>query len=257
MKIKNVFAWFMVLTFFVSAFGAFPADARTPVSPFLQKGPQAVLAEVSAASPDYGLFTCQLGLEPDVICYDPYQMRTAYNVDKLIAAGFTGKGKTIVIVDAFQSPRIVDQLNTYNTFYGLPSLNGLGGAHDPKLGTFKQVAPDGLTPFDPADDNMVGWAEEISLDVLWAHAIAPAANITLVLAKSNEDADILSATQYAVDKNLGDVISQSFGEDESCVDAAILKAQHKLFVKATTKHITLLASSGDDGAAQPTCDGLS
>ena len=67
---------------------------------------------------------------------------------------------------------------------------------------------------------MIGWAEEISLDVEWAHAIAPGANIVLVLAKSNNDADILSATKYAVDHNLGDVISQSFGENESCVDSS-------------------------------------
>ena len=40
---------------------------------------------------------------------------------------------------------------------------------------------------------MTGWAEEISLDVEWAHAIAPGANIVLVLAKTNDDADILSA----------------------------------------------------------------
>ncbi len=184
-------------------------------------------------------------------------MRHAYNIDTLISAGFTGKGKTIVIVDAFQSPNIVDQLNLYNSFYGLPGLNGLGGPADPSLGTFTQIAPDGLTAFDPTDDNMVGWAEEISLDVLWAHAIAPGANIILVLAKTNDDADILSATQYAVDHNLGDVISQSFGENESCVDSDLLAAQHELFVKATLKHITLIASSGDDGAAQGTCDGTS
>lgn len=114
-----------------------------------------------------------------------------------------------------------------------------------------------MTPFDSTDGNMIGWAEEISLDVEWAHAIAPGANITLVLAKSNDDADILSATQYAVDHNLGDVISQSFGENESCVDSSLLAAQHKLFVKATLKHITLIASSGDDGAAQGSCDGTS
>jgi subtilase family serine protease len=104
---------------------------------------------------------------------------------------------------------------------------------------------------------MAGWAEEISLDVEWAHAIAPGANIVLDLAKSDQDADILSATQYAVDNNLGDVISQSFGENESCVDLTILTAEHALFEKATSKHITLLASSGDDGAAQLTCDGSS
>jgi subtilase family serine protease len=224
------------------------------VSPFLKVGPQAIPAGV--AGPAYGLFRCQVGLSVGA-CYDPYQMRHAYNVDTLISAGLDGRGETIVIVDAFQSPNVVEQLNTFISFYGLASLNGLGGASDPSLGTFTQVAPDGLTPFVPGDPNMTGWAEEISLDVLWSHAIAPGANIVLVLAKSNADADILSATKYAVDNNLGNVISQSFGENESCVDSNLLAAEHKLFVKATLKHITLIASSGDEGAAQPTCDGSS
>jgi subtilase family serine protease len=93
--------------------------------------------------------------------------------------------------------------------------------------------------------------------VEWAHAIAPDAQIVLVLAKSNDDADILSATKYAVDHNLGDVISQSFGEDESCMDPDLLVKQHQVFADATKKNITLFASSGDEGAAQPTCDGTS
>jgi subtilase family serine protease len=136
-------------------------------------------------------------------------------------------------------------------------LNGLGGPPDPSLGTFTQIAPDGLTPFVTGDGNMTGWAEEISLDVLWAHAIAPGANIVLVLAKSNNDADILSVTKYAVDNNLGDVISQSFGESESCVDPNLLTQEHQVFAEATMKYITLFASSGDEGAALPTCDGTS
>src|SRR6266536_6027271 len=169
-------------------------------------------------------------------------MRHAYQVDSLISAGYSGTGHTIVIVDAFQSPHIVAQLNVYDTFYGLPGLNGLGNPPDPSLGTFTQVAPDGLTPFVPGDPNMTGWAEEISLDVLWAHAIAPGANIVLVLAKTNQDADIVSATKYAVDHNLGDVISQSFGENESCMDPALVTQQHQVFADATLKNITLLAS---------------
>jgi subtilase family serine protease len=136
-------------------------------------------------------------------------------------------------------------------------LNGLGGPPDPSLGTFTQVAPDGLTPFVAGDPNVTGWAEEISLDVLWAHAIAPGANIELVLAKSNADADILSVTKYAVDNHLGDVISQSFGENESCMDPILLGQQHQVFADATVNHITIFASSGDDGAAQLTCDGSS
>ena len=232
------------------------ASAASSASPLLTMGPQAI--PVAVAGPNYGLFTCQVvGLNPTHTCYDPFQMRHAYGIDNLINAGFDGKGKTIIIVDAFQSPNIAAQLNFYDAFYGLPGLNGLGNPADPSLGTFTQVAPDGLTPFVTGDPNMTGWAEEISLDVLWAHAIAPGANIVLDLARSNEDADILSATRYAVDHNLGDIVSQSFGENESCVDSTLLKAQHQLFAAATLKHITLFASSGDDGAAQATCDGLS
>jgi subtilase family serine protease len=256
MKIKNVFALVLLFAIFASTMGVFPVIVHSTVSPMLEKGPQAVPANVTTTtSPNYGLFGCQVvGIDEGFSCYDPYQMRHAYNIDSLINAGFSGKGKTIVIVDAFQSPNIVTQLNVWNAFYSLPSLNGLGGTANTNLGTFTQIAPDGLTPFDPTDDNMIGWAGEISLDVLWAHAIAPGANIVLDLAKSNEDADILSATKYAVDHNLGDVISQSFGENESCVDPNILVQQHQVFMDATLKNITLFASSGDNGAAQPTCD---
>jgi subtilase family serine protease len=230
------------------------AGTGSVVSPSLIRGPQAI--PVNAPGSSYGLFNCQLGLSTGA-CYDPYQMRHAYGIDKLISAGFTGKGKTIIIVDAFQAPNIVAQLNYTDTFYGLPGLNGLGNPFDPKLGRFTQIAPDGLTPFDPTNDNMVGWAEEISLDVLWAHAIAPGANIVLDLSKSDQDPDILSATKYAVRHNLGDVVSQSFGENESCVDPAVLTGEHQVFADATNRGMTIFASSGDEGAAQLTCDGNS
>src|SRR5262249_48558595 len=154
--------------------------------------------------------------------------------------GIDGSGHTIVIVDAFQSPTIVHDLTLFDAVFGLPNPS------------FHITAPDGLTPFNPASANQAGWAGEITLDVEWAHAVAPGASIELVLAKSNDDADILSATKFAVDHNLGDVISQSFGEGESCVDPNLLAAQHKVFQDANAKRITLIASAGDQGAAQPT-----
>jgi subtilase family serine protease len=219
------------------------ASAQRGVSPQTTIGPKAQMA--GAIGPSYGLFTCQVGLTPGVVCYDPYQMRKAYGTDKLIASGYDGTGHTIVIVDAFQNPRIQSDVATFSAFYGLPAAN------------LTIVAPDGLTPFDPADGNMVGWSAEITLDVTWAHAIAPGARIVLVLAKTNEDSDILSAIQYAVAHNLGDVISMSFGANESCEDADVVAAYHDVFVQATQKGITLFASSGDQGAAQLTCDGES
>lgn len=178
-------------------------------------------------------------------CIGPDQVRTAYEIQPVLNQGITGAGRTIVIIDAFQSPTIRQDLALFDLVWGIPNP------------TFNIIAPDGLTPFDPTDGNQVGWSAEISLDVQWAHAIAPGATIDLVLAKSNNDADILSATRFAVDHNLGDVISQSFGEAEACMDPKLLKEQHRLFSRATAKGITLFASSGDQGSAQPTCDGAS
>jgi subtilase family serine protease len=218
-----------------------------------------IISPAGSLTPGYGLLSCQNGTSsiPGRVCYDPYQMRNAYGVSPLIAAGDTGAGKTIIILDAFQSPNIVQELNTFDSLYGLPGLNGLGNPTDPSLGTFTQIAPDGLTPFVPANPNMTGWAEEITLDVLWSHAIAPGANIVLDLSTDNSDVALQSALKYAVDNNLGDVVSQSFGENETCLDTATTNTWHSIYASAIMKGMTVFASSGDQGAAQRTCDGKS
>jgi subtilase family serine protease len=174
-------------------------------------------------------------------CYGPSQIRAAYNVPSNV----TGAGRTIVIVDAFQSPTIAADLARFDTTFGLPA------------GHLNVIAPDGLTPFDPNNQDEVGWAGEISLDVEYAHAIAPSATIDLVLAKSDMDTDIASAQKFVVDHNLGDVLSQSFGEAESCMDPTLLAQTHALFAKAAQENMTVFASSGDQGSALPTCDGNS
>ena len=190
------------------------------------------------------LFSCQ-SVSASIRCYAPRQMRKAYDIEALLDSGLNGAGRTIVIIDAYQSPTISHDLNAFDRVFGLrtPTLN--------------IISPDGLTPFDPKNPVQVGWSGEITLDVEWAHAIAPDATIDLVLAKSNADVDILSATTYAVNNNLGDVISQSFGEAEACASPNLLTQEHQLFQQATAEGITLIASSGDMGAAQPTCDGSS
>lgn len=213
-------------------------------TPAIGARPHYVVAGRAEDDPQGQTFGCQQSTPAQ--CYGPKQMRAAYGVDSL-ADHFRldGAGRTIVIVDAYSSPTLRHDLATFDQIFGLP---------DPKLDV---VAPDGRTPFDPEDANQVGWAGEITLDVEWAHAIAPKATIKLVLAKTNHDADILSATKYAVTHELGDVISQSFGEAEQCMDPKLVQRQHELFRQATKRHITLLASAGDQGSAQPTCDGAS
>jgi subtilase family serine protease len=230
--------------------GAVPATAAVVshiMSPAVANGVRYEFA--GSASDGQVLFRCQtrprLGPPAPPFCYGPDQIRAAYDIQPVLASGITGAGRTIVIIDGFQSPTIQPDLALFDRIWGYP---------DP---TFNIIAPDGLTPFNPADPSQLLWSSEISLDVEWSHAIAPGATIDLVLARSGSDADILSVTRYAVDHNLGDVISQSFGEGEACADPALVAQEHDVFESATAKGITLFASSGDFGAAQPTCDGSS
>ena len=197
-------------------------------------------AKVGNATRNATTFSCQLTQPAG--CYGPDQIRAAYGVDKVSQ---TGAGQTIVIIDAFQSPTITQDLATFDSLFGLPAP------------TLNIIAPDGLTPFDQSDPTQTGWAGEITLDVEYAHAIAPAATIDLVLAATSNDADIYSAQKFVVDHNLGGVVSQSFGEAEQCMDPTIMARTHTLFAQAAKKGMTVLASSGDQGAAQPTCDNTS
>lgn len=184
-------------------------------------------------------------------CYVPQQIQNAYDIAPLYNAGINGAGHTIVIIDAFQSPTLRHDLHLFDQIFGL---------NDPRLRIF---APDGLAPFNPKDQVQVSWAAEITLDVEWAHAVAPGAAIDLVLANPNNDPkantfsgfllNLLRATSFAVANNLGDVISMSFGGNESCAGAQTLQLQHQVFQAAAAKGITLLASSGDRGAAQVNC----
>jgi subtilase family serine protease len=186
-------------------------------------------------------FPCQSPAAP-FPCYGPDQIRAAYDIQPLLNAGVTGAGQTIVIVDAFQSPSLSLDLTNFDAVWGLPAAN------------LDIVAPDGLTPFDGSRLE-VGWAIEISLDVEWAHVVAPGAHIELVLAKSEKDADMLRVTEYAIDHHLGNVITQSFGESEACADPKLLRQEHAAFDRAAARGITLLAGSGDFGATNLLCDG--
>ena len=183
-------------------------------------------------------------------CFQPSTIRAAYGIQPVLDQGITGKGSTIVIVGAFQNPKIKSDLATFDTAWGLlppPSFTICPSA--------SCVTPWDLPPFDPNPKGVqFPFSVEISIDVEWAHAIAPDAAIVLVEAKSEKDADLVAATMYAVDNNLGDVITQSFGEAEMCAGPAVLAQQHAVFQKAGDLGITVFASSGDKGAGRQACN---
>jgi len=119
-------------------------------------------------------------------------------IKKYLGLTGTGSGQTIAIVTAYNDPTIAADLATFDSTFGL--------AAPP---SFKKVSQTGSTTTLPATD--AGWALETSLDVEWAHAIAPAANILLVEAKDSSLANLDTAIAYAAKQSGVSVISNSWG----------------------------------------------
>jgi subtilase family serine protease len=187
-----------------------------------------------------------------ISCYSPIQYRKAYDLQPLYNAGITGKGRTIAIVDAFGSPTIANDLHVFDQNYGI--------ADPPSL---KIIQPAGSVPsFDNTDPDMLGWATETTLDVEYAHAIAPAANILLVETPVAETEgvtgfpEIIQAENYVINHNMADVITQSFGATENTFPSRqSLLDLRSAFVNAERRGVTVLASSGDTGATNFILDG--
>ena len=145
-----------------------------------------------------------------VACYQPAQIQQAYDLPAVYASGVTGKGTTIVIVDSFGSPTIKNDLSVFDRTFGLPAPP-----------SFRVIQPAGRVPaYDPGNSDMVGWAGETTLDVEYAHTIAPGASILLVETPVSETEgvhgfpQIVTAEEYVLKHHLGDVISQSFSATE-------------------------------------------
>jgi subtilase family serine protease len=178
-------------------------------------------------------------------CYAPFQLQKAYDLKPLYKRGLTGKGRTIVIVDAFGSPTVKADLRKFDADFGLP---------DPPR--FDIIQPAGkVPPFDPTDPERAGWAEETSLDVQWAHSIAPGANLLLVETPVSETEgvqgfpEIVKAENFVINHHLGDVISQSFGATENTFPSVqSLRRLRSAVRNAFAHHVTVLGSSGDTGA---------
>jgi subtilase family serine protease len=219
---------------------------------------------VRLAPASTGRFTQTLSAPPDtascrirfgLACYEPAQLRKAYNLDPLLTAGLDGTGRTIVIVDAFGSPTIKEDLRTFDQAFGLPD--------PPSLQIIQPAGPVPPYPQDPAGvSDRTGWAGETTLDVEWSHVFAPGASILLVETPTPETEgvqgfpEIVQAENYVVDHDLGDVISQSFAAtEETFPDAGTLRGLRSAFVNARRHQITVLASSGDQGATSPRLDG--
>ena len=188
-------------------------------------------------------------------CYSPQEIQNAYGLAPLLNAGYTGAGETIIIIVSFGSPTIAQDLQTFDADYGLP---------DPP--SFAVLAPLGTVPFDPSNTDQVGWAFETTLDVEWAHAMAPGANIVLLTSPVSETEGVqglpefLFLEQYALDHHLGKIISQSWGATENTLFTSagqqVLEDFERFYQDAAQQNVTVLASTGDGGSANAEINGM-
>jgi hypothetical protein len=161
--------------------------------------------------------------------YTPDQIRQAYGIDQVPA---DGQGQTIAIVDAYNDPNIQSDLNTFDAQFGIS-------------------APPSFTVVSQSGDSVskisteAAWSAETALDVEWAHAIAPAANILLVEANSSSLTNLLAAVDYARNVDGVSVVSMSWGGGEFTSET-----QYDSLFTTPAGHtgVTFVAASGDRGA---------
>ena len=162
----------------------------------------------------------------------PAQLATAYGVNQIAFKGNVvgnGSGQTIAIIDAYYDPSIQSDLSKFDSQYGL--------AAPP---SFTQYVESGLR-YDNA-----GWALETALDVEWAHAIAPAANIVLVEAYPDLS-DLFSAVSFASSLSGVSVVSMSWGAGEFSGESSY---DSVLTTPLGHTGITFVAASGDSATVE-------
>jgi subtilase family serine protease len=190
--------------------------------------------------------------------FTPAAIRKAYGIDQITVGGVLqdGTGMTIAIVDAYDDPALVSRSSTlplsqdtafltsdlhqFDVQYGLPEPAGF----------FTKVDENGGSTYpatDPAGPGHNNWEAEEALDVEWAHAIAPGANIILIEANSSSGNDLFvngttGGTYYAGHGSGAQVVSMSFGGNEFSGED---QYNSSLF---SGTGITFLEATGDNGS---------
>ncbi|MCL5319001.1 MAG: S53 family peptidase [Thaumarchaeota archaeon] len=167
--------------------------------------------------------------------FNPQQIRSAYGVTSLLDRDVDGSGQNITIVVAYGSPTLSSDLTVFANQYSVKRTHGT------------IYYPSG----QPRTQNS-GWAKETTLDVTWASVMAPGATINVVVSPT-PDQTLWGAVNYAVSKNLGKIISLSWGDNESPDD----EMYEPILQQAVAQGISVFVSSGDCGAFATTSAGCS
>jgi subtilase family serine protease len=160
----------------------------------------------------------------------PADYAVIYNINPLYEAGINGTGVTIGLIGV--APISVQDIADFRKAFSLPK--------NPP-----QIVVNGSAPdyFQASSPDLEG-----TLDVSWAGAIAPNATVKFIASAFTDTSDALSLSEeYAVDNNVADILSESFGSCESDTIPAYTQFVTSLREQAAAQGITYLVSSGDQG----------
>jgi Pro-kumamolisin, activation domain len=180
----------------------------------------------------------------------PYDFAAIYNVTPAWNAGINGKGQTIVI--AGTSPIETTDVSTFRSEFGLPALPSLttkdGNSYAPS-------SP--CTSTSPTALCGIGDLTENSLDVEWSGAVAPGADLVLVVSGYNSTTNptndpVYDSSNYAIENNLGNILNVSYGLCELGEGTTGNVSYYNLWEKAASQGISVFVAAGDTGSAS--CD---
>lgn len=176
-------------------------------------------------------------------CFTPSSIKSGYDFPPAPSPPPSPAAK-IVIVDAYGSPTLASDLQRFSSDNGLPAI------------TVVPEYPGGKPTFNPSNKDQLNWAVETDTDAEWAHALAPEAEIHVVIAANAGGNSINNAINYAIATYPNSVLSLSFGTPESQISGGgnniQLQQASALFVQAKAANITVLAAAGDLGGGAGT-----
>ena len=178
----------------------------------------------------------------------PPDFATIYDVNQLYQRGFTGTGQKIAV--AGQSNINLNDVVAFRTNSGL-AQKGAPNGPCPGASCPVQVM---IVPNETDPGMVSGDVDEANLDVEWAGAIAYNATVIFIVGNPNTAGGVMDAINYAITTSPipAPIISTSYGDCEPDFSSTEISSLQALMNQANAEGITVLAPSGDNGAAD--CD---
>lgn len=254
---RRLLAW-VSATGLVASVGAVVPAAMAPGAAAVAAGdggvaPQVVVGHRFAGStpPSFKYCITNYG----IACYGPHDMQAQYDFTGAYAAGFDGKGQTIVIFDSFGSPTIAKDLATFDSQYQLPAPPSLQVYQPEGHVTYGYL---GASPSAVAANKnlqtQIGWGYETTLDVEYAHAMAPGAAIALVETPNAETQgvqglqNLQNAQQWVLDHHIGTIWSNSWATTEQAFHSpSAIQQLNRFYATAAADGVSAFFATGDSG----------